>query len=72
MKKITLILLAVVFISAGALAQSYDSVSGATQKEDAKNMNMEHFKKALQQKDKKLVFSTVNEDGTPNAAVYGS
>ena len=72
MKKITLILLAVVFISAGAMAQSYDSVSGATQKEDAKNMNMEHFKKALQQKDKKLVFSTVNEDGTPNAAVYGS
>jgi len=72
MKKITLFLLGVVLISMGALAQNYDTVSGATQKEGAKNMNLEQFIKALAQEDKSLIFSTVNEDGTPNAAVYGS
>ena len=56
---------------ANSFAQNYDTVSGATQKEDGKKMNIEQFKKALEM-DRKLVFSTVNADGTPNAAVYGS
>ena len=60
-----------VFTGSAVFAQNYDTVSGATQKENGKTMNLEQFKKALEM-DKKLVFSTVNEDGTPNGAVYGS
>lgn len=59
-------------ISGVVFAQNYDTVSGATQKADGKTMNLEQFQKALQVKGKKLIFSTVNEDGTPNSAVYGS
>ena len=70
--KITLTLLIGALLSIGTIqAQNYDSVSGATQKADGKTMNLEQFTKALDMK-KSLVFSTVNEDGTPNAAVYGS
>ena len=67
------ILVSVFFLFFGLIvtAQNYDTVSGATQKEDGKKMNLEQFKKALQM-EKKLVLSTVNDDGTPNAAVYGS
>lgn len=73
MKRIKLILLAVFVITSGALsAQNYDTVSGATQKEDGKSMNLSQFRKALEGKDKSMVFSTVNKDGTPNAGVYGS
>lgn len=73
MKKLQFILLACLLAFSGAVcAQNYDTVSGATQKEDGKSMNFEQFKKALEIKDKKLIFSTVNEDGTPNSAVYGS
>lgn len=52
-----------------SFAQNYDSVSGATQKEDGKKMNLEQFVKALELKNT-CVFSTVNADGTPNAAVF--
>lgn len=73
MKQITLIIFAFFMFQGGTLfAQNYDSVSGATQKEDGKSMNLEQFKKALELKTKSLIFSTVNADGTPNAAVYGS
>lgn len=73
MKKITLILIAFFTLNCGAaFAQNYDTVSGATQKADGKNMNLDQFKSALDIKSKKLILSTVNEDGTPNAAVYGS
>ncbi len=71
MKKLFLIFTFCAFFAGISLAQNYDSVSGATQKEDGKTMNLEQFKKALGM-DNKLVFSTVNEDGTPNAAVYGT
>ncbi len=72
MKKITLIILAFFMFQSGALlAQNYDSVSGATQKADGKNMNLEQFKKALDMK-RTLVLSTVNADGTPNAAAYAT
>ena len=71
MKKLVLALSLIVFMSGNVVAQNYDSVSGATQKEDGKKMNLEQFKKALEMK-KNLVFSTVNADGTPNAAVYAS
>lgn len=71
MKRTILFVLAILAMANIALAQNYDSVSGATQKKDGKIMNLDQFAKALQL-DKKLVFSTVNEDGTPNAAVYGS
>lgn len=71
MKKLFLTFTFLAFFAGVSIAQSYDSVSGATQKEDGKSMNLEQFKKALGM-EKKLVFSTVNEDGTPNAAVYGS
>ncbi len=50
-------------------AQNYDGVSGATQKEDGKNMTFEQFSQALKLENK-TVFSTVNADGTPNVAVY--
>jgi len=57
---------------AGSLtAQNYDSVSGATQKVDGEKMNLEQFRKALDT-NRTLVFSTVNADGTPNAAVFAS
>lgn len=73
MKKITLILVAFFTLNCGAVfAQNYDSVSGATQKADGKNMNLDQFKSALAVKSKKLTLSTVNEDGTPNSAAYGS
>lgn len=73
MNKISLLLLALFLLAGGiSSAQNYDTVSGATQKADGKMMNLEQFTKALQIKKKKLVFSTVNGDGTPNAAVYGS
>jgi len=67
------ILVSVFFLFIGGIisAQNYDTVSGATQKEDGKKMNLGQFKKALEM-DNKLVLSTVNADGTPNAAVYGS
>ena len=60
-----------VFIGGALSAQNYDSVSGATQKADGKTMNLDQFKKALDMK-RTLVISTVNEDGTPNAAVYAT
>lgn len=70
--KIILTLIIGILLSIGTIhAQNYDSVSGATQKADGKTMNLEQFAKALDMKNS-LVFSTVNEDGTPNAAVYGS
>lgn len=73
MKKLGLILFACFILCSGTLfAQNYDTVSGATQKADGKSMNLDQFKKAVGIKTKKLVFSTVNADGTPNAAVYGS
>lgn len=73
MKKITLILLAFFTINCGAVfAQSYDTVSGATQKADGKSMNLDQFKKALEITGRKLIFSTVNADGTPNAAAFAS
>lgn len=73
MKKIALILVAFFALNFGTVfAQNYDSVSGATQKADGTNMNMEQFKSALNDKSKKLIISTVNDDGTPNSAVYGS
>jgi hypothetical protein len=59
-------------LSGTLLAQNYDTVSGATQKADGKTMNLEQFKKALDLKEKSFIFSTVNADGTPNSAVYGS
>lgn len=72
MKKLRLFLIACfVFIGGAISAQNYDSVSGATQKADGKNMNLEQFKKALDMK-RTLVLSTVNEDGTPNAAAYAT
>ena len=73
MRNFKLLLLVFTMLLCGTtFAQNYDSVSGATQKVDGKNMNLEQFKKALSNKDKKLVISTVNKDGTPNSAVYGS
>lgn len=72
-KKISLVFIKIFLLSCGTIfAQNYDTVSGATQKADGKSMTLEQFKKALEIKKKKLVFSTVNADGTPNAAVYGS
>lgn len=71
MKKLLLVTAFFIATVVYGVAQNYDTVSGATQKEDGKKMNIEQFKKALEM-DKKLVFSTVNADGTPNAAVYGS
>lgn len=72
MKKIQTLFLALILLIAGAAsAQNYDSVSGATQKVDGEKMNLEQFKKALDT-NRTLVFSTVNADGTPNAAVYAS
>ena len=73
MKKIKLIFLIFSIIMSGSIAaQNYDSVSGATQKAEGKCMNLDQFKKALEDKNKKMVINTVNEDGTPNAALYGS
>ncbi len=73
MTKIALVLFAFLLISSSTVvAQNYDTFSGATQKEDAKNMNLDQFKKALEIKSKKLLLSTVNADGSPNAAAYGS
>lgn len=71
MKRLIFVLLISVFCFGVVSAQQYDSVSGATQKADGKTMNMEQFKKVLGMK-RTLVFSTVNEDGTPNAAVFGT
>lgn len=71
MKKLIFTLIFVVLIIGTSLAQNYDSVSGATQKADGKNMNLEQFKKALDMK-RTLVLSTVNADGTPNAAAYAT
>jgi hypothetical protein len=72
MKKLRLLLIASLMLIGGAIsAQNYDSVSGATQKADGKNMNLEQFKKALDMK-RTLVLSTVNADGTPNAAAYAT
>lgn len=72
MKKIQLSFIVFLMFLAGIVsAQSYDSVSGATQKVDGKKMNLEQFKKALDT-NRTLVFSTVNEDGTPNSAVFAS
>ena len=73
MKKLRFIVFACLMAISGIVcAQNYDTVSGATQKADGKSMSFEQFKKALDIKEKKLIFSTVNEDGTPNSAVYGS
>lgn len=73
MNKIIFIVFAFFAFQSGAVwAQNYDSVSGATQKTDGRTMNLEQFKKALTLKNKTLVYSTVNEDGTPNSAVFGS
>lgn len=73
MKKLGLIIFACIFLCSGTLfAQNYDTVSGATQKADGKSMNLDQFKKALEIKAKSIVFATVNADGTPNAAAYGS
>lgn len=73
MNKITFLLITLIVLFTGiCTAQNYDTVSGATQKVDGKSMNLDQFKKAIETKKKKLVFSTVNKDGTPNAAVYGS
>lgn len=72
MKKLKLLLIACfVFIGGIISAQNYDSISGATQKADGKNMNLEQFKKALDMK-RTLVLSTVNADGTPNAAAFAT
>lgn len=71
MKKLVLFSLFVCFVFASLQAQNYDSVSGATQKENGEKMNLEQFKKALDT-ERTLVFSTVNADGTPNAAVFAS
>lgn len=72
MKKLRFILLAtIILIGSSVGAQNYDSVSGATQKVNGKNMNLEQFKKALGMK-RTLVISTVNADGTPNAAAFAS
>jgi hypothetical protein len=72
MKNLKLFVVVLFVCITGALsAQSYDSVSGATQKADGKKMNLEQFKKALGM-NRTLVFSTVNADGTPNAAAYAS
>ena len=72
MKNLKLLLIACFVLLGGAIsAQNYDSVSGATQKADGKNMNLEQFKKALDMK-RTLVLSTVNADGTPNAAAYAT
>ena len=72
MKNLKLLLIACfVFIGGAISAQNYDSVSGATQKADGKNMNLEQFKKALDMK-RTLVLSTVNADGTPNAAAFAT
>ena len=72
MKNLKLLLIACfVFIGGAISAQNYDSVSGATQKADGKNINLEQFKKALDMK-RTLVLSTVNADGTPNAAAFAT
>jgi flavin reductase (DIM6/NTAB) family NADH-FMN oxidoreductase RutF len=71
MKKLILFSLFVCFVFTSLQAQNYDSVSGATQKENGEKMNLEQFKKALVT-ERTLVFSTVNADGTPNAAVFAS
>ncbi len=72
MKKNLRLVLAFLLVVAGAAsAQNYDSVSGATQKVDGEKMNLEQFKKALET-NRTLVFSTVNSDGSPNAAVFAS
>ncbi|MBT3382339.1 MAG: hypothetical protein HN778_18090 [Prolixibacteraceae bacterium] len=70
MKQIIVIVIAAFILAGGNLnAQNYDSVSGATQKADGKNMTFEQFSEALKL-ESKTVFSTVNADGTPNVAVY--
>ena len=69
MKIIAGLFIVILFSVSNINAQNYDSVSGATQKADGKNMTFEQFSKALQLKNK-TVFSTVNEDRTPNVAVY--
>lgn len=72
MKKIQILFTVFILLIAGSLtAQNYDSVSGATQKVDGEKMNLEQFRKALDT-NRTLVFSTVNADGTPNAAVFAS
>lgn len=74
MKKINVkvLLIAALFVFAGlnTQAQNYDAVSGATQS-DAPVMTKAELVKALQTKGKLTLLSTVNADGTPNAAVYG-
>lgn len=70
MKKIVFAFVFVYILATlASYAQNYDSVSGATQKPDGKNMSFEQFAKALKLENK-TVFSTVNADGTPNVAVY--
>lgn len=74
MKELRLVLLfaiIILIIGRSTSAQNYDSVSGATQKVDGKKMNLEQFIKALDTT-RTLVFSTVNADGTPNAAAYAT
>lgn len=73
MKKMKILILTILTLFCGtAMAQNYDAVSGATQKADGKNMSLDQFKSALGDKSKKLTLSTVNADGTPNSAAYGS
>ena len=69
MKIIVGLFIVILFSVSSINAQNYDSVSGATQKADGKNMTFEQFSEALKLENK-TVFSTVNEDGTPNVAVY--
>ena len=69
MKLIIVFFIVIVFSLSSLNAQNYDSVSGATQKADGKNMTFEQFSEALKLENKTL-FSTVNADGTPNVAVY--
>jgi len=69
MKFIAVFFIVIVFSISGINAQNYDSVSGATQKADGKNMTFEQFSDALKLENKTM-FSTVNADGTPNVAVY--
>lgn len=69
--KILILIISTLFCGT-VMAQNYDTVSGATQKADGKSMNLEQFKSALEINNRKLTLSTVNEDGTPNAAAYGT
>ena len=72
MKNLKLLIVVLFVCIAGVLsAQNYDTVSGATQKADGKKMNLEQFKKALET-NRTLIFSTVNADGTPNAAAFAT